>query len=124
MPFVCSAKYTSDEETIDSIARATTWSVAHHQIYAILNPIYGEGPSEGEHTPRVNRGCRNVGHSASNDNSDYTITEEEWEIACVVIANNTRVPSGVSAGTLNAHHTILERNRDRLANEQADLDKR
>jgi hypothetical protein len=49
--------------------------VAHHQIYAILNPVNGEGPSKGEHTPRVNRGGhRNVETSANNDDSAYTIT--------------------------------------------------
>jgi hypothetical protein len=59
--------------------------VAHHQIYAILNPVNGEGPSEGEHTPRVNRGgCQNVENSASNDNSDYGITDEEWEIVVLL----------------------------------------
>jgi hypothetical protein len=75
--FVCSAKYSSGEESIDNIARVTTWRVAHHQIYAILNPITGEGPSDGEHTPRVNPGGhRNIETSASNDDSTYTITEE------------------------------------------------
>jgi hypothetical protein len=76
--FVCSAKYSSDEESIDSITRTATWRVAHHQIYAILNSVNGEGPSEGEHTPHVNRGGRrNVENSASNDDGAYTITEEE-----------------------------------------------
>jgi hypothetical protein len=72
-PFVCSANYSSGEESIDSIARTATWKVAHHQIYAILNPVDGE---EGERTPRASR-RRNVENNSSNDNSDYTITEEE-----------------------------------------------
>jgi hypothetical protein len=71
--FVCSANYSSGEESIDSIARTATWKVAHHQIYAILNPIDGD---EGERTPHASR-CHNVENSSSNDNSDYTITEEE-----------------------------------------------
>jgi hypothetical protein len=70
-PFICIAKYSSDEESIDSVAGGATWNVAHHQIYAILNSVNGEGPSEGEHTPHVNRrGCHNVENSASNDNSN------------------------------------------------------
>jgi hypothetical protein len=86
--------------------------VAHHKIYDILNSVNGD---EGERTPRASR-RRNV------DNSDYTITEEEWEIARAAITNNTRFPSGTSAGILNAYHTILERNRERLSNEQANLE--
>jgi hypothetical protein len=124
-PFIYNAKYSSNEESIDIVARADTWRMAHHQIYTILNPVNGEGPSEGEHTPRVNRGGRhNVETSAINNDSSYTITEKEWEIARNAIANNSRVPSGVSTGTLNVYHTILERNWVRLANEQADLDRR
>jgi hypothetical protein len=41
-PFVCNARYSSDEESIDNIARAATWRVMHHQIYTILNPVNGE----------------------------------------------------------------------------------
>jgi hypothetical protein len=119
-PFVCSANYSSGEESIDNIVRTATWRVAHHQIYAILNSITGD---EGERTPRANR-SRNVENSSSNDNSDYTITEEEWEISRAAITNNTRFPSGTSAGILNAYHTILERNRERLSNEQANLERR
>jgi hypothetical protein len=37
-PFVCSANYSSDEESIDSgAARTATWKVTHHEIYVILN---------------------------------------------------------------------------------------
>jgi hypothetical protein len=73
-----------------------------------LNPVDGE---EIEHTPCANHRRRNIEDSASNDNSDYTVTEEEWEIARAAITNNTRIPSGALAETLNAYHTILERNR-------------
>jgi hypothetical protein len=51
----------------------------------------------------------NVEASTSNDDSAYTITEEEWEISRNAIANNTRIPDGASTGTLNAYHGILER---------------
>jgi hypothetical protein len=67
--------------------------VAHHKIYDILNSVNGD---EGERTPRANR-RRNVDNNAINDNSGYTITEEEWEIARAAITNNTRFPSGTLA---------------------------
>jgi hypothetical protein len=64
--------------------------VAHHQIYAIVNPVNGDEPSEGEHTPHINSGgCCNIKTSANNDDRAYTITEEEWEIARNAVANNT-----------------------------------
>jgi hypothetical protein len=88
----------SADESIDNIARTATWKVAHHHIYDILNSGDGE---EGEHAPRASR-RRNVENSSSNDNSDYTITEEEWEAARAAITNNTRLPSRTSTGTLNA----------------------
>jgi hypothetical protein len=49
---------------------------------------------------------------------------EEWDAARNVVVNNTCLPVGVSAGTLNAYHVILMKNRSRLAKEQADLDQR
>jgi hypothetical protein len=113
-PFVYGAKYSSNEESIDSITKATTWKAAHHQIYAIINPATGGELSGGECTPCVNRGgCRNVEASASIDDIAYTITEKEWEIARNAIANNTRILAGASAETLNAYHGILEKNRVR-----------
>jgi hypothetical protein len=105
-PFVCSANYSSGEESIDNIVRTATWKLAHHQIYAILNSI---NEYEGERIPRANM-RRNIEKSSSNNNSDYTITEEEWEIARASITNNIRFPSGTSAEILNAYHAILERN--------------
>jgi hypothetical protein len=99
--------------------------VDHHQIYAIINPITGDKISEGKRTPHNNRSRhRNVETSASNDDNAYTITGEEWDIARNAIANRTPIPIGASAGTLNAYHVILEKNWDRLAKEQNDLDRR
>jgi hypothetical protein len=119
--FICNANYSSGEESIDIVARTTTWRVAHHQIYAILNAA--DGGEEGEQTPHVSR-RRNTENSASNDDNDYTIAEEEWVAARAAILNNTGLPSGNSVGTLNAYRSILERNRGRLSNEQANLDRR
>ena len=124
-PFVCSARYSSGEESIDNAARTATWRMTHHQIYAILNAVNtgNGGGEEGERTPRASR-RRNSENSASNDDSDYTIAEEEWEAARAAITNNTPLPAGTSVGTLNAYHSILERNRVRLSNEQANLNRR
>jgi hypothetical protein len=95
-----------------------TWEAARHQIYAIINPIIGEELSEAEHTPNNNHNRRrNVETSANNNDSAYTITNEEWEIARSAIANCTQIPIGASAGTLNAYHVILEKNRDQLSKE-------
>jgi hypothetical protein len=93
-PFVCSAGCSSDEESIGSIARAATWEAARHLVYDIINHVTGDETSEGERIPRVNRGRRrNVETSASNDDSAYTITREEWEIARNAIANRTSIPT-------------------------------
>jgi hypothetical protein len=121
-PFVYSANYSSGEESIDSVSRTATWRVAHHQIYAILNAADGGG-AEGERTPHVSR-RHNTENSASNNDSDYTIAEEEWAAARAAILNNTRLPSGTLVGTLNAYRSILETNRVRLSNEQENLDRR
>ncbi|KAK1631461.1 hypothetical protein QYE76_005776 [Lolium multiflorum] len=50
--FVCSANYSSDEESIDNFTGTATWKVAHHQICAILNLVDRD---EGERTPRAIR---------------------------------------------------------------------
>ena len=124
-PFVCSAKYSSDEESIDNIAPIAAARAAHHQICVIINPQTGVEISEGERTPRANRERRRDAEaSGSNADSTHTVTREEWETARNAVVNNTRLPVGVSAGTLNAYHVILEKNRVRLAKEQADLDRR
>lgn len=36
-PFVCSARYSSGEESIDNAVRMTTWRMARHQVYVTLN---------------------------------------------------------------------------------------
>ena len=98
---------------------------AHHQICVVINPPTGVEISEGERTPRVNHERRRDGEaSGSNADNTYTVSREEWEVARNAVVNNTRLPIGVSAGTLSAYHVILEKNRVRLANEQADLDRR
>jgi hypothetical protein len=72
-PFICSARYSSGEESIDSTIRMTTWRTARHQVYATLNAgNAGNGGEEGDRTPRSGR-RRNSENSASNDDSDYTI---------------------------------------------------
>jgi hypothetical protein len=98
--------------------------MAHHQIYAILNAgnMANGGREEGDRTPRASR-RRNSENGASNDDSDYTIAEEEWEAARAAITDNTLLPTGTSVGTLNVYRSILERNRERLSNKQAHLNR-
>jgi hypothetical protein len=113
-PFVYSAKYSFDKQSIDNITVEAASKAAHHHVYSIINPHRGVEISEGERTPCVNRdGRRNAEACGSNDDSAYTITGEEWEIARNAIANNTRILAGASAETLNAYHGILEKNRVR-----------
>jgi hypothetical protein len=57
-------------------------------------------------------------------NSTFSFSREEWAAARNTVVNNTCLPVGVSAGTLNAYHGNLEKNRSRLAKEQTDLDRR
>jgi hypothetical protein len=40
------------------------------------------------------------------------------------VLDNTPLPAGTSVGTLNAYRSILEKNRERLSNEQAILERR
>ncbi|KAK1650409.1 hypothetical protein QYE76_068214 [Lolium multiflorum] len=114
--FVCSANYSSGEESIDSVVMMATWRVAHHQIYAILNSAHGG--EEGERTSHASR-RHNPENSASNDDSDYTIAEEEWAAARAAILSNVGLPSRTSIGTLNAYRSILERNRRRIVADQS-----
>ncbi|KAK1649988.1 hypothetical protein QYE76_067793 [Lolium multiflorum] len=88
MPFFCSAKYSSDEESVDSIARAATWSMAHHQIYAlILNSVNGEGPSEAPlgppPPPAVSEDIKNV--------YETRVTRYS-EIQCAILQFRGRAP--------------------------------
>ncbi|KAK1613855.1 hypothetical protein QYE76_019372 [Lolium multiflorum] len=124
-PFICSAKYSSDKGSIDNVIPIAATRAAHHQICVIINPQTGVEISEGECTPCANRERRRDAEaSGSNVDSTHTITREEWEAARKTVVNNTRLPIGVSVGTLNAYHVIMEKNQVRLANEQADLDRR
>jgi hypothetical protein len=73
--------------------------------------------------PRSSR-RHNYENNASNNNSDYTIAEEEWAAARAAVVNNKPLPAGTTVGTLNAYRSILERNRKRFSNEQANLSRR
>jgi hypothetical protein len=98
---------------------------AHHQIYVIINPLTGAEISTGEHTPRANAERRRDGEASDNNaNNTLFVSREEWDAARNAVINNTCLPIGVSAGILNAYHVILEKTQARLANEQADLDRR
>jgi hypothetical protein len=100
--FICSARYSSGEESIDSAVRMTTWRTSRHQVYATLNAgNTGNGGEERGLTPRSGR-RRNSENSASNDDSGCTIAAEEWEAAWNAITNNTPLPAETSVGTLNA----------------------
>ena len=122
-PFICSAQYSSEEDSVDSVIKGATWKVAHHQVYAANNTGNARSRGDGDHTPRSSR-RPSFENSASNNNSDYTIAEEEWAAARAAVLNNTSLPAGTSVGTLNAYRSILEKNRERLSKEQATLEKR
>ncbi|KAK1663306.1 hypothetical protein QYE76_051465 [Lolium multiflorum] len=115
-PFICNAYYSSGEDSIGSVVRGDTRRVAPLQVY-----VANRG--DGERTPRSSRRA-SFGDSASNDNSDHTITEEEWAAAKAAVLNNTPLSAGTTVGTLNAYRSILEKNRERLSKEQATLEKR
>ncbi|KAK1698062.1 hypothetical protein QYE76_014759 [Lolium multiflorum] len=101
-PFIYSARYSSGEESIDIAVRKTTWKTARHQVYATLNAgNAGNGGEEGDRTPappRTGRRC-NFENSANN-NSDYTIVEEEWVAARAAVFNNTPLPAGTSGNQI------------------------
>ena len=61
---------------------------------------------------------------ASTSNGSVSISQAEWDAAQHTIVNNTRLPPSISPGTLNTYHSILERNRVRLAKLEADLERR
>jgi hypothetical protein len=125
---MCGIKYSSDEEGLskhnDTIP-VTTTQLARHQVCVIINTKTGAEISMGEHTPRANIGRRQDGEASdSNTNTTFSIYREEWAAARNAVFNNTSLPIGVSVGTLNAYHAILEKNRSRLAKEKAELDLR
>src|SRR4051812_34585656 len=122
VPYVCDANRNFDnlytELNFDNadvhhdypITRVSPTDLARYQIYAI-------DPVSGNEIPSVDGGEA----SASNQ---ITVTQGEWDAARQAIAHNTRLPLGVSAGTLNAYHSILEKNRARLAEEHRELIRR
>jgi hypothetical protein len=111
------------KDSVDSVVREVTWRTARHQVYVANNTGNARNGGGGDHTPRSSR-RRSFENSASNNNSDYTIAEEEWVAARAAVLNNTPLPVGTSVGTLNAYRSILEKNRERLSNEQATLERR
>ncbi|KAK1628815.1 hypothetical protein QYE76_003130 [Lolium multiflorum] len=115
-PFICNAYYSSGEDIIGSITRGDTRRVAPLQVY-----VANRGDED--RTPRSSRRA-SFENSASNNNSDHTIAEEEWAAAKAAMLNNTPLPAGTTVGTLNAYRSILEKNRERLSKEQATLEKR
>jgi hypothetical protein len=127
-PFVCDVKYSSDEESINNHGDIIPLSVARlarYQVCVTFDPEIGAEIPEGGNTTRTNNKHRRDGEvSGSNTNYTFSISKEEWVAARDAIVNNTSLPVGVSKGTLNAYHAILEKNRVRLAKEQAELDRR
>jgi hypothetical protein len=123
-PFVCDIKYSSDEE-LGNIVPLNTMQAAHQQTCVIINAPTGAEIPAGERTPHANDERRQDDKaSGSNAKSTFSVSQEEWDAARNAVVNNTCFPIGVSAGTLNAYHIILEKNRSRLDKEQADLDRR
>ncbi|KAK1662699.1 hypothetical protein QYE76_050858 [Lolium multiflorum] len=109
-------RYSSGEDSVDSIVQGVTRGAAHHQVY-----VANRG--DGDRTPRSSRRA-SFENSASNNNNDHTIAEEEWAAAKAAVLNNTPLPAGTTVGTLNAYRSILEKNRERLSKEQATLERR
>ncbi|KAK1669586.1 hypothetical protein QYE76_057745 [Lolium multiflorum] len=122
-PFICNARYSSGEDSVGSIARRATRRTAHHQVYVANNTGNTRHGGDGDRTPRSSRRA-SFENSASNRDSDYTIADEEWAAARAAVLNNTPLPAGTSVGTLNAYHSILEKNREHLSREQATLERR
>ncbi|KAK1695364.1 hypothetical protein QYE76_012061 [Lolium multiflorum] len=122
-PFICNARYSSGEDSVGSIARRATRRTAHHQVYVANNTGNTRHGGDGDRTPRSSRRA-SFENSASNRDSDYTITDEEWAAARTAVLNNTPLPAGTSVGTLNAYRSILEKNREHLSREQATLERR
>lgn len=97
------------------ITRVPAVDLARYQIYAI-DSVTGQNIPD----PRL---------SGNNDNEASTsnqvsVTQAEWDAAQRAVVNNTRLPLGVSAGTLNAYHSILEKNISLLNKEHIELIRR
>ncbi|KAK1685641.1 hypothetical protein QYE76_046489 [Lolium multiflorum] len=122
-PFICNAQYSSGEDSVGSIVQDTTRRTAHHQVYVANNTGNTRHRRDGDHTPRSTRRA-SFENSARNNNSDYTIADEEWAAAKAAVLNNTLLPAGTSVGTLNSYRSILEKNREHLSKEQAALERR
>src|SRR3954471_19655345 len=86
-------------------------AMAFFQIYAIDGDAPGDHGNNGE-------------ASTSHDRTELSVSPSEWNEAHNAIVNNTRLPLGASPGTLNAYHSILERNRTRLRRLEGELEKR
>ena len=90
------------------IVRAPAATLARYQIYVI-------DPATGADVPDA---------SSSHASTQVSVSQAEWDAAQYAIVNNTRLPIGASPGTLNAYHSILEKNRVRLQRAEAELEKR
>src|SRR3954454_518709 len=89
--------------------------LACYQIYAI-------DPVTGQDIPEPRRSCTNdIEASTSNQ---VSVTQAEWDAAQQAVVNNTRLPQGISAGTLSAYLSILEKNRSILDKQHVDLIRR
>jgi hypothetical protein len=54
-PFICSAQYSSGEDSVDSVAKEVTWRAARHQVYAANNIGNARNGGGGDHNPRSSR---------------------------------------------------------------------
>jgi hypothetical protein len=97
--------------------------VACYQVRATFAPETGVEIPAGGNTPRTNIEWRRDGE-ASGINITFSVSIEEWAAARDSMVNNTSLPVGVSACTLNTYHAIFEKNRSRPGKERADLDRR
>src|SRR4051812_20126940 len=119
VPYVCDANrnfenlYTNvnfdnaDVHRDYPITRVSPADLARYQIYAI-------DPVTGNEIPNIDGGDA----SARNQ---ITVSQGEWDTARQAISHNTRLPLGVSTCMLNSYHSILEKNRARLAEEYREL---
>src|SRR4051812_10975055 len=116
-PYICGSNYpTADASTYSAsnIEHAPVEAAFRFQIYAV------EGEAPGDQGNRGNHGEA----SSSHDRTELSVSPAEWDEARNAIVNNTRLPLGASPGTLNAYHSMLERNRTRLRRAEADLARR
>jgi hypothetical protein len=67
-PFICSAQYSSGEDSVDIIVKEVTWKAAHHQVYVANNTGNARNRGDGDYTPHSSRRL-SFENSASNNNS-------------------------------------------------------